>query len=158
MSSTGGFERAEDIVAATETLCVLDLTALPDERIARVLQSARRCTAGWTTTPDPHGGRPLWTVPHLLDPSRARRRNHRHHPHELIARAEAAAHEAGRPKRHRTRRLIFINADTEAPDTERCSSATDVLRALLSDKSRAPGVVKHRALHLEVRYGVRGPG
>jgi hypothetical protein len=42
---------------------------------------------GWRTCVDPHRGRPLWTAPHLLDPSRAPRRNHRHHPHEMIVMA-----------------------------------------------------------------------
>jgi hypothetical protein len=120
MRSTGGFERAEGIAAATEALCALDLTTLSDEQITRLLQSAetvRRRLDGldartvaqvhergmhkavklstsqkyWTTTPGPYGGRPLWTAPHLLDLSRSRRRNHGHHPHELIANATAAA-------------------------------------------------------------------
>jgi hypothetical protein len=61
---------------------------------------------GWSTTPDPCGGRPLWTAPRLLDPSRSRRRNHRHHPHELIAKAAevAAVREPHRPKLNRKQR------------------------------------------------------
>jgi len=48
---------------------------------------ARVTDSGWRTTADPHGHRPLWTAPHLLDPTRTPRRNHRHHPHELVTHA-----------------------------------------------------------------------
>ncbi|MEE2035441.1 hypothetical protein Q8814_25605, partial [Rhodococcus sp. CC-R104] len=40
MSSTGGFEQVDGIVAATDAFCALDLTALSDEQITRVLQTA----------------------------------------------------------------------------------------------------------------------
>ncbi|MEE2035344.1 HNH endonuclease signature motif containing protein, partial [Rhodococcus chondri] len=67
--------------------------------------------AGWTTTADPHGGRPRWTAPHLLDPTRTRRRNHRHHPHELIAKATAkatAARDSYRPRLNRKQRRALL--------------------------------------------------
>ncbi|MEE2031480.1 HNH endonuclease signature motif containing protein [Rhodococcus chondri] len=84
--------------------------------------------AGWTTTADPHGGRPRWTAPHLLDPTRTRRRNHRHHPHELLTGAAAAAQQH-RPKRHRIHRRICYTTPTEGHP-----SATQALSALLTGR------------------------
>lgn len=43
--------------------------------------------AGWSATPSPNTGRPMWTAPVRIDPDRRPRVNIRHHPDEMLRRA-----------------------------------------------------------------------
>ncbi len=87
---------------------------------------ARVTDSGWRTTTDPRGHRPLWTAPHLLDPTRTPRRNHRHHPHELVTHAilNASASRRRRGPTTPTRcrdRIGTDPAEDHHPGRESCS-------------------------------------
>lgn len=81
---------------------------------------ARITDSGWRTTADPSGHRPLWTAPRLLDPTRTPRRNHRHHPHELVTHAILSAPTNPAPRRRR--RPMMHCSDRTDPES---APATD---------------------------------